>query len=316
MSKAAPNFGFDVPIFSLDMGTDINEALKAAGNDAVLVDSLAAPAVAEWSGFKKAAVIHQQPGGVDEDPSPDLKAYERMELLIVASEALVGDLEGSGLSRRVMRAVPPGIDPEGLGVPTWSVQRRRELRAEMRAGRRAALLCVANWHPHKGVHTAFDVLDLLPPGSATLHLAGDAHADEGYFASLSPRIDERATLHGVVDVGRLVELYLGADIFILPSTQDAYATAVGEAMAYGLPVVGWSAGNLPNLAADGIEGFVVASGDVAGLAGKVGDLIEDPELAENMGGSAYTRASTRPTWDQSAELFFRAVQELLSLKSA
>ena len=43
-------------------------------------------------------------------------------------------------------------------------------------------------------------------------------------------------------------LYRSADVFVLPSYREPYGTVYGEAMAAGLPVVGWRAGNLPNLA--------------------------------------------------------------------
>ena len=65
-------------------------------------------------------------------------------------------------------------------------------------------------------------------------------------------------------------LYGAADVFVLASTVEPYGTVYGEAMAAGLPVVGWAAGNLPHLAADGVEGRVVPTGDVAGLSAALG----------------------------------------------
>ena len=47
---------------------------------------------------------------------------------------------------------------------------------------------------------------------------------------------------------------------------DAYGTAWAEAMAVGLPVVGWRAGNLPRLAEHGREALMAEPGDLAGLA--------------------------------------------------
>ena len=42
---------------------------------------------------------------------------------------------------------------------------------------------------------------------------------------------------------------------MLPSWKEPYGTVYGEAMACGLPVVGWRAGNLPYLADDDREFF-------------------------------------------------------------
>jgi len=49
---------------------------------------------------------------------------------------------------------------------------------------------------------------------------------------------------------------------VLPSLKEPYGTVYGEAMAFGLPVVGWRAGNLPYLAEDEQEGLILAPGDV------------------------------------------------------
>jgi len=49
---------------------------------------------------------------------------------------------------------------------------------------------------------------------------------------------------------------------VLPSWREPYGTVYGEALAAGLPVVGWRAGNLPHLVSDGVEGVVLTPGDV------------------------------------------------------
>jgi glycosyltransferase involved in cell wall biosynthesis len=82
-------------------------------------------------------------------------------------------------------------------------------------------------------------------------------------------------------------------------------------MACGLPVVGWRAGNLPYLAEDRREGLLVPPGDVAGLARALADLASDEPLRRRLGEAARRRASTRPTWDESAALFFEAVRTVL-----
>ena len=58
----------------------------------------------------------------------------------------------------------------------------------------------------------------------------------------------------------MAALYRDADVFVLPSLREPYGTVYGEAMAAGLPVVGWRAGNLPHLAGHGREGLLVEPG--------------------------------------------------------
>ena len=70
-------------------------------------------------------------------------------------------------------------------------------------------------------------------------------------------------------------LYASADVFVLPSTREPYGTVYGEAMACGLPVVGWRGGNLPNLADDGVHGVVVEPGHIEALADGLRRLATD-----------------------------------------
>jgi glycosyltransferase involved in cell wall biosynthesis len=80
-------------------------------------------------------------------------------------------------------------------------------------------------------------------------------------------------------------------------------------MAAGLPVVGWRAGNLPHLAEDGREGLLASPGDVAALSAALARLAGDEGLRQRMAAAARSRAADRPTWTQSAALFFAALRE-------
>ena len=114
-----------------------------------------------------------------------------------------------------------------------------------------------------------------------------------------------------MSVGEVAALYVAADAFVLPSLKEPYGTVYGEAMAFGLPVVGWRAGNLPYLADHEREGLLIAPGDLAGLAAALRRLADDPGLRERLGAAARQRALSRPTWDQVAALFFDQLREVL-----
>jgi glycosyltransferase involved in cell wall biosynthesis len=88
----------------------------------------------------------------------------------------------------------------------------------------------------------------------------------------------------------------------------------GEAMAAGLPVVGWRAGNLPFLADHEREGLLAPIGDVPALAEGLRRLAADPELRARMGRAAAARAEARPTWDETADMFFAVITEVLATR--
>jgi glycosyltransferase involved in cell wall biosynthesis len=290
--------------------------LRRARADVVVLDSIAAAFLGPWlPGRSRAPTVgslHQPPGGIDHGPvrrvlqqALDRRAYRRARLLIVASQALGDELAAQGFPRARIRVVPPGRDlPAAAGGPP----------VDLRRGRAAALLCVANWVERKGVLDLLEAVARLPERLATLHLAGDDRADPRYGARVRARLSRpdlagRVLVHGPLPAEQVAALYRDADVFVLPSLREPYGTVWGEAMAAGLPVVGWRAGNLPHLAEDGREGLLVTPGDVAGLSRAIGRLTQDGELRRDLASAARRRAAARPTWAESAELFFGVLRE-------
>jgi glycosyltransferase involved in cell wall biosynthesis len=288
--------------------------LGQATGDVVVLDSIAAAFLSPWLRQPLVLVgsLHQPPGGIDHGPARralqaplDRRAWRRARLLVVASQALGDELAAQGFPPQRLRVVPPGRD-----MPAPADQTPLELRQ----GRRASVLCVGNWVERKGVLELLEAIARLPDELATLHLAGDDRADPGYGDRVRARLARpdlagRVVVHGPVPAERVAALYRDADVFALPSLREPFGTVWGEAMAAGLPVVGWRAGNLPHLATDGEEGLLAAPGDVDGLSRALHRLATDEELRRRLAGAAARRAAGRPTWAESAELFFGALRE-------
>ncbi|HEY2592599.1 MAG TPA: glycosyltransferase family 4 protein, partial [Chloroflexota bacterium] len=121
---------------------------------------------------------------------------------------------------------------------------------------------------------------------------------------------DRVVVHGPLAVADVAAMYSAADAFVLPSLKEPFGTVYGEAMAFGLPVVGWRAGNLPYLAAHEREGLLVEPGDIAGLSGALMRLAADPALRARLGTAARERAMQRPTWNEVARMFFDHVRDV------
>jgi glycosyltransferase involved in cell wall biosynthesis len=188
---------------------------------------------------------------------------------------------------------------------------------DLRHGRRAAFLTVANWLPRKGILELLEAFARLPADAATLHLAGDESGDARYATRVRSRLEEadltdRVVAHGPLSRENVAGLYQAADVFVLPAAREPYGTVWGEAMAFGLPVVGWRAGNLPYLAEDEHEGLLLEPGDVEALSQALLRLALDPDVRERLGAAARRRALARPTWEDSATRFFAAIRECVA----
>jgi glycosyltransferase involved in cell wall biosynthesis len=289
------------------------------GASAILLDSIAAAFAAPVLVTRRlrvpvVAVLHQPPGGIDhgacraraQEPL-DRLALRRADVLITASDYLAEQLVEAGFARSGIRVVPPGRDV--APPPEGPVQ-------DLRNGRRAAFLTVANWLPQKGILELLEAFARLPADMGTLHFAGDESAEAAYGARVRSRLTEgdltgRVVVHGALAREDVAALYRAADVFVLPASRESYGTVWGEAMAFGLPVVGWRAGNLPRLAEDGREGLLVEPGDVEALSHALMRLALERDVRARLGAAAKRRALARPTWEASAGLFFAAIREVV-----
>ncbi|MGH2699056.1 MAG: glycosyltransferase family 4 protein, partial [Actinomycetota bacterium] len=235
----------------------------------------------------------------------DLAAYRHCSRIMVASETLVGELTGRGIAGEAIAVVAPGRDLETA----------QHASLDLRQGRQTALLCVANWIERKGIVELLRALIALPEPLCTLHLVGDQAVDPRYaerVGELLGREDlaRRVVIHGPLASEHVAQMYAAADLFVLPSTREPYGTVYGEAMAAGLPVVGWAAGNLPYLARNESDGLTVEPGDIAGLTAALKRLSEDGELRNRMSRSARARAESFPTWQETTARFFAELRSL------
>jgi glycosyltransferase involved in cell wall biosynthesis len=284
----------------------------------VLIDSITAWSAAPWMALGRhrgpfAAILHQPPGGVGVGSARrtaqrplDHASYRRCALLIAASRALADELvDRHGLRADRICVVEPGSD-----LPSA----RSEI-PDLRGGRRIALLSVANWLANKGVLELLDAVAALPDDHATLHLVGRDDVDPAYGARVrarmtAPDLAGRVVGHGARSRQEVADLFAGADVLVVPSYAETYGTVYGEALAAGVPPVGWRSGNLPNLVQDGREGCLVPAGDVAALSAVLARLATDGAWRAALTTGARRRGRSLPTWDDAADTFFGALRRL------
>lgn len=104
-------------------------------------------------------------------------------------------------------------------------------------------------------------------------------------AALAPVLD-RVRWAGVLSPDALAEVYAAADLFVWPAIREAYGMALLEAQAAGLPAVAGDAGGVPDILRDGITGLLTPEGDADAFAGRVAELLDDPQRRSAMGSAA------------------------------
>jgi glycosyltransferase involved in cell wall biosynthesis len=88
---------------------------------------------------------------------------------------------------------------------------------------------------------------------------------------------------GYINDDRLLSFaYSAADVFAIPSLQEAFGQTALEAMACGTPVVGFDVGGIPDMVQEGVTGLLAPVGHVAALRDAIAELLERPESRARM----------------------------------
>ena len=121
---------------------------------------------------------------------------------------------------------------------------------------------------------------------------GDQRAElEGMVKGLG--LDDRIIFTGFrSDVDELMGVF---DIFIFTSSMEGLPQVLVQAAAAGRPIVSFEVEGAKEVIKDGINGFIVSSGDIDGLAEKTNYLLSNPEKAKEMGANGKRIIGNR--WD-------------------
>jgi glycosyltransferase involved in cell wall biosynthesis len=121
------------------------------------------------------------------------------------------------------------------------------------------------------------------------------HAHEPWIA--------RVTMLGVVDDERLHREYADAEIVVLPSRYESFGLAMVEAMMHGKPLVATDTSGVREVVRNGVDGVLVAPGDVDELERAIRRLLDDRNLAAELGKAARERFEQHLSIEACAERF-------------
>ena len=197
--------------------------------------------------------------------------WRRAERIIAISDAVRAVLLAAGFPPERIAVVPSGIaidetarvlreDPRRklgllpttpLAVATGALERPKDHASLIRA----AALTLANTDLHWAI-------------------AGEGRLRND-LERLIDQLGLRRRVHLLGEVPDAARLVAAADLFVMSSIEEGLGTAVLDAMALGVPVVGTRAGGIPEML-EGGAGTLVPPGDPRALADAVIGLLNDP----------------------------------------
>ena len=168
-------------------------------------------------------------------------------------------------------------------------------------------------------------LDLLVPAFAQVrarhsqaHLAIVGPDNEGYLSKVRSWVQE-ARLDRVVHFvdhlkdNAVIQAYVDADIFVLPSYTENFGLTVVEAMACGLPVVISDQVNIHADIAKARAGIVTQC-ERSAIASALDTFLNDPAAGRTCGAAGRRLVKQRFTWPATVEVLQKEYEAIIKMK--
>ena len=234
---------------------------------------------------------------------------QQARVIIATCTDEVRELIGCGARPEAMYVVPCGVDCQAFQPGGSS----RE------SGSPARILSIGRLVPRKGVDTVLAAVAQVP--DAELLVAGGPDQRDLDTDPEVARLRRAARRYGIAGrvrfIGRVAHaevpaLLRSADVVVSTPWYEPFGIVPVEAMACGTPVIASAVGGHLDTVADGVTGLLVPPRDAAALAGRLRQLLADPDWRRRLGaaGAAYARA--RYSWDRIAaetEAIYAAVRQ-------
>jgi len=231
---------------------------------------------------------------------PDWKFYtetlpglEYADRIITVSQFLSDQAQAYGVPKDIISVIPNGVDtkyfypiPAHIACDQLRISRKTKI-----------ILFVGQLIQHKGVDILIKSVALACKSCPEIHLyiVGGETSETNLkwhkeLLQLPGKlgVNDKVTFLGQIRSHHSNELnywYNAAHLLVLPSREEGLGMVLLEAMACGTPVIGTTAGGIPNVISHNHNGLLVPKEDVNKLAEAIIKLVNNHTLAEDLGAS-------------------------------
>jgi L-malate glycosyltransferase len=224
--------------------------------------------------------------------------YRQVERFIAASAAIRAILVSDGIPASRIDVVHDGIDVERVArVPAGDIHQTFWFPKGA-----PVVVNVGALVGHKGQRFLVDAMGQVrrqvPDAQLVIFGEGDLRAPlTRQIRDLG--LDKHVVLAGFRD--DVHALTRSADLFVMSSVTEGLGSAVLDAMALGLPVVGTRAGGIPEAVEEGVTGLLVPPGRAEALAEAIVRLLNDPAARARFGDAGRARVESEFGVDRLVE---------------
>ena len=220
--------------------------------------------------------------------------HQQAERIVVPSSFARGTLIENGVPAEKIVVIPLGVDLEAFRpIPLPDIS--RPLR----------FIFLGSLTVRKGLPLLLQAWRSLGRIDAELWLAGPVAEGNARLIPALPGLK----LIGKVSRRELPGLLRQCDVLVFPSYFEGLAKVQLEGLAVGLPIIATEASGAPDLITDGVEGYVIPTGNAIALRDAIQRFIDSPDGLAPMSQAA-RRCAERFSWDACGDRWMDILQQV------
>ena len=239
-------------------------------------------------------------------------AAKYCDKIYAVAQAMIDQcVEAKVAPREKYMVVYSGMDTAAFDRAKRDGEMRRKLGIPQNA---PTIVTVARLFAQKGYEY------VIPAAEKVLNSHLDTHflfvGDGPMYDSLTAELKEKNILDhfhfaGLVPPDQVASYIAQADLLWHLSLHEGLPRAVVQALAVGIPAIGFALDGTPEVVSNGETGFVTPAEDVDAVAGKTALLLDDPELRRRLGENGKSRVLEQFDWHKMADILEKEYSDLL-----
>ena len=221
------------------------------------------------------------------------RTFAAADAVVVISPYEQDLITRAGFPVRRFCLIPPGVDLSEFSV--------RAPDPFLSFPGKAKILCVSRLSADKRLQDILSVLPTVLRTAPTTHLfiVGEDFGFQPQLLSLVKKLNLTAHVHFLGSLSRqqLIGAYQHADLFVHPSSYEAFGIVVIEAMAAGLPIIARHTSAIPYVAPHHKSALLFHN--QSELTQNILTILSDIKQAQALTENAYQRVLNNFTWDMA-----------------
>jgi L-malate glycosyltransferase len=221
-------------------------------------------------------------------------SIEKSDRVTAVSEFLKAEtVSAFGCAGCDVEVIPNFIDPAVYDRTRHEPALRRQMGEDKKI-----LMHISNFRPVKRVVDVVRIFARVRKEvPSVLVMVGDG-PDRASAEEEARALGVERDVHFLGRIDAVAPLLASADLFLLPSDRESFGLSALEAIACGVPALGYDVGGLREVITDGVTGALLPVGDVDGLADVGVALLRDPARWNTVSAAATADARERFSSEQ------------------